>query len=164
MKKILVLISTILISLTITSCMNNRTVQNGDNISVNYRGTFEDGTQFDSSYDRGQTLDFKVWAGQMIPGFDSGVVGMKVWEKKNLVLSPAEAYGEYDETKKQIVPKKDLVSFTAAWYTLDVWEELPTQYGNLKIIDADEENVTLDLNNPMAGKTLNFEVELVSIN
>lgn len=142
---------------------NQWPVKNGDSIEVNYRGTFEDGTQFDSSYDRWQTLPFTVWAGQMIPWFDAWVVGMMVWEKKTLTLSPAEAYGEYDETKKQVIAKKDLASFTAAGFELKVGEKLPTQYGEFPIVEADDENVTLDVNSPMAGKTLIFEVELVEI-
>ncbi|MDD3646392.1 MAG: peptidylprolyl isomerase [Candidatus Gracilibacteria bacterium] len=138
-------------------------VQNGDEIAVHYRGTLEDGSQFDSSYDRGETLPFTVGAGQMIKGFDAGVVGMNVGEKKTLTLTPEEAYGEYSEEAKQVITKADLSSFSAAGFELVVGEKIPTQFGELEIIDADEENVTLDMNHPLAGKTLTFEVELVEI-
>lgn len=89
-------------------------VEKGNKVSVNYTGTLEDGTKFDSSYDRGQALEFTAGAGQMIPGFDAGIMGMKVGDKKTLTLSPEEAYGKYDETKKQVVPRADLASFEAA--------------------------------------------------
>ena len=111
------------------------TVEAGDAIEVHYTGTLEDGTKFDSSIDRGETLPFTVGAGQMIPGFDSGVLGMKLTEKKTLVLAPADAYGEYDETRKQTVPKKDLASFVAAGFELKVGEKIPTQFGELTILE-----------------------------
>jgi peptidylprolyl isomerase len=75
----------------------------------------------------------------MIPGFDSGVVGMKEGEKKTLELAPADAYGEFDEERKQVVPKSDLASFVAAGYELKVGEKLPTQFGEFEIIEILEE-------------------------
>ena len=70
----------------------------GKKVKVNYRGTLDDGTQFDSSYDRGETLDFTCGAHQMIPGFDYAVADMAVGEKKTVHLAPSEAYGEHDDT------------------------------------------------------------------
>ena len=110
------------------------TIEKGDSIEVHYNGTLEDGEKFDSSYDRGQTLPFTVGAGQMIAGFDAGVVGMKLEEKKTLVLAPADAYGEYDDTRVQVLPKSELESFVAAGYKLEIGETLPTQVGQFKII------------------------------
>ncbi len=115
------------------------TVEAGDAIEVHYVGTLEDGTKFDSSRDRDQTLPFTVGAGQMIKGFDAGVLGMKLGETKTLTLAPADAYGEYDENKKQTVPKKDLASFVAAGFKLEVGEKLPTQMGELEIIEVIED-------------------------
>lgn len=115
------------------------TVENGDSIEVHYVGTLEDGTLFDSSRERGQTLPFTVGAGQMIPGFDAGVVGMKLGETKTLVLAPSEAYGERDDSRTQTIPKADLSSFVAAGFTLEVGEKLPTQIGELEILEIIEE-------------------------
>lgn len=112
------------------------TVESGDAIEVHYTGTLEDGEKFDSSRDRGETLPFTVGAGQMIPGFDAGVVGMKKWETKVLTLEPKDAYGERDDSKLQTIPKKDLASFTAAGIKLEVGEKLPTQYGEFTIVDV----------------------------
>lgn len=109
----------------------------GSKVEVNYKGTLEDGSQFDSSYDRGETLPFTVGAGQMIPGFDKAVLEMKVGDKKTVTLEPIDAYGEYDETAIQVVPKENLKSFVEAGFKLEVGEELPTQFGNLKIIAID---------------------------
>jgi FKBP-type peptidyl-prolyl cis-trans isomerase 2 len=114
------------------------TIESWDAIEVHYTGTLEDGEKFDSSKDRGQTLPFTVWAGQMIPGFDAGVVGMKIGESKVMTLAPEEAYGVHDETKTQTIPKKDLASFVAAGISLEVGEKLPTQYGEFTIIEVTE--------------------------
>ncbi len=151
-------------ALFITSCgVNQLTVQNGDTVSVHYTGTFENGEKFDSSVDRGVPLDFQVGAGQMIPGFDSAVVGMKIWDKKTVTLLPKDAYGERDEKNLQVVPKEQLKSFTDAWVKLEKWAILETQIWDIEILDSDETTVTLDWNHPMAGKTLNFDIEIVNI-
>ena len=112
------------------------TVENGDTVKVHYTGTLEDGEKFDSSLDRGEPLEFTVGAGQMIPGFDAGVVGMKLEEKKSLVLEAKDAYGERDDSQKQTVPKKDLASFVNAGIELKVGEKLPTQFGELEILEV----------------------------
>jgi len=115
------------------------TVENGDSIEVHYTGTLEDGEKFDSSRDRGETLPFTVGAGQMIKWFDAGVVDMKQGESKTMVLPAADAYGERDTSKTQTIPKKDLASFVAAGFKLEVGEKLPTQYGEFEIIEVLDE-------------------------
>lgn len=115
------------------------TVQVGDSIEVNYIGTLEDGEEFDNSYTRGQPLPFVVGAGQMIPGFDSAVVGMKLDEKKDITIAPADAYGEYDASLTKSVPKSELQSFVNAGYKLEAGETLPTQFGPVEIIEVTDE-------------------------
>jgi len=112
------------------------TVESGDSIEVHYVWTLENGEQFDSSRDRDQTLPFTVGTGQMIPWFDAGVVGMKKGEQKSLTLEATDAYGERDEGNVQTIPKKDLASFTAAGFKLEVGEKLPTQFGEFEIIEV----------------------------
>lgn len=112
------------------------TIEAGDAIEVHYTGTLEDGEKFDSSRDRGETLPFTVGAGQMIKGFDAGVVGMKQGESQILVLSPEDAYGVKDDTKMETIPKKDLASFVAAGFKLEVGEKLPTQFGEFEIVEV----------------------------
>lgn len=116
------------------------TVEAGDSIEVHYVGTLNsDGEKFDSSRDRGETLPFTVGAGQMIAGFDAGVVGMKKGETKTLNLAAADAYGERDAAKTETIPKKDLASFVAAGFELKVGEKLPTQFGEFEIIEELDE-------------------------
>lgn len=138
-------------------------VEKGNNIAIHYTGTLEDGTKFDSSLDRNQPLEFTAGAGQMIPGFDAGVMGMKVGDKKTLTLAPEEAYGVYDDSRLQVVPKTDLASFEAAGFQLEAGEKIPTQFGNLTIKEVNDDTVTLDLNHELAGKTLIFDIELMEI-
>jgi FKBP-type peptidyl-prolyl cis-trans isomerase 2 len=132
-------------------------------ISVEYAGYLSDGTQFDSSYDRGRTLDFTAWIGQMIAGFDAAVIGMQVWETKRVIISPEAAYGEYDAEKAQYIPREELTSFIEAWFTLEIGEVLPTQFGEFTIIDSNSEGITINTNHYLAGKTLTFDIEIISI-
>jgi FKBP-type peptidyl-prolyl cis-trans isomerase 2 len=99
----------------------------------------------------------------MIPWFDKAVVGMKIWDKKHITLEPKEAYGEYDPKKIQEVKKSDLKSFVDAWFKLEVWTELPTQYGKFKIKEVKKDSVMLDVNHEMSWKTLVFDIQLVDI-
>lgn len=138
----------------------------GQVVSVHYVGTFDDGAQFDSSRDRGAPITFNVGAGQMISGFDNAVVGMATGETKNVRLEPSEAYGE---------PREDLVQNIDTNLFPDDFDfvvgatvkgESPQGQPLLATIvthNPDENTVVLDFNHPMAGKSLNFEIEVVEI-
>lgn len=141
----------------------NKVVKKWDNISMHYTGTLENWEKFDSSYDRWATLDFIAWAWEMIKWFDKWVIWMKIGEKKKLTLAPEDAYGEYSKDNIQVVPKEQLASFTEAWIKLEKWEILRTQMWEFTILEADETNITLDVNHKLAGKTLIFDIELVNI-
>ncbi len=113
-------------------------VASGSKVEVNYTGSLEDGTKFDSSWDRKETLPFTAGAWQMIKGFDKAVMGMKVGEKKTVKIEAKDAYGEYDKNNVQKVTKEQLKGFISAGYKLEVGVELPTQMGPVKIIAVDE--------------------------
>jgi len=139
-------------------------VKNGQPVSVHYVGTFDDGTQFDSSREREEPISFTIGAGQMIPGFDRAVEGMKIGEKKSVSLPPEEAYGVVNPKAIQEVKKE---AFPADFDPV----EGQTVYGQTqeghnfqaKVLSLHEQTVTLDFNHPMAGKNLNFEIELVDV-
>lgn len=99
----------------------------------------------------------------MIAGFDAGVMGMKVGDKKTIEIEPENGYGAYDDTKMQTVEKDTLASFEAAGYKLEIGETIPTQFGQIAIKAVDGNSITLDLNHPLAGKKLMFDVELLEI-
>jgi peptidylprolyl isomerase len=82
-------------------------VKSGDNIAINYIGTLVDGTKFDSSYDRGQPFETQIGVGQVIKGWDEGVVGMKVGGKRKLTIPPSLGYG--DRAAGPIPPNSTLI-------------------------------------------------------
>ncbi len=134
----------------------------GKKCRVHYRGTFNDGTQFDSSYDRGETLDFICGTGMMIPGFDAAVANMAVGETVQIHLLPSEAYGEIDPNAVFTVE----IAAVPGSEALSVGEEVYLQniYGqpfSARVVAKDETTVTFDANHEMAGKELNFTIELV---
>ncbi|MCP4522908.1 MAG: peptidylprolyl isomerase, partial [Candidatus Gracilibacteria bacterium] len=139
----------------------NRVVSIGDPIAVHYIGTFEDGEKFDSSYDRNEPIVFIVGTGNMIKGFDAGVVGMKIGNKKTLTLAPADAYGEISEENVQEVPKDQMKSFEDAGIEIKPGAKLPTERGIFIIKEVTDDTVIIDVNHPLAGKTLTFEVEMI---
>ena len=140
-----------------------RTVKEGDIACVHYTGKLESGEVFDSSKSR-DPLEFAVGSGQLIKGFDRAVVGMKKGDKKNIHLEPAEAYGERDEKRMQNVPKNMLPKEPEPKEGMMLTIKTPTgQMFPAKIEKVEKETVVIDFNHPLAGKKLNFEIELVDI-
>ena len=140
------------------------TVKEGNTVSVHYKGTLSDGTEFDNSKLRGSTLEFKVGAGQMIKGFDNAVVGMGLGEVKTVTLSSDDAYGPVHEEAVREFPR----NVFAADMTLEVDTIVHGEAGEgqpmvARVAALNEETVTLDLNHPLAGKELTFEIELLDI-
>ena len=136
----------------------------GKTCRTHYRGTFNDGTQFDSSYDRGEPLEFICGVGQMIRGFDAAVAEMEVGEKVNIHLMPEEAYGMPDPNAVFTVAIAQLPGAEEVEVGQQVY--LQNQYGQpfpVKVTAKDETNITFDANHEMAGKELNFEIELVEV-
>ena len=136
----------------------------GKTCRTHYRGTFNDGTQFDSSYDRGEPLEFVCGAGMMIKGFDAAVANMEVGEKVDIHLMPEEAYGMPDENAIFTV---EIVALPGS-ENLEVNQQiyLQDQYGRpfpAKVVAKDDTNITFDANHEMAGKELNFTIELVEV-
>ena len=136
----------------------------GKKVRAHYRGTFNDGTQFDSSYDRGEPLEFVCGAGQMIPGFDAAVADMEVGQIVDVHLTPAEAYGEVDPAafftiEIERLPGAESVSVGQQVYLQDqMGRPIP-----VKVAAKDDKTITFDANHEMAGKELNFRIELVEV-
>ena len=141
----------------------DNTVKDGDQISLHYTGSLEDGTVFDSS-EGGDPLSFTVGSGQVIPGFDEGVRGMKVGEAREITITPDQAYGDYHEELVKVVPRAAFPPDVTPAVGLGFELELPSgQSMPVRIIDIEGENVTLDANHLLAGETLHFKVTLVGI-
>ena len=133
----------------------------GKEVSVHYVGTLDDGSKFDSSRDRGTPLDFTCMAGQMIPGFDIAVRDMEVGQTVNIRIEPKDAYGERDENAMMPVPRKMLQGEPIACAQVMLMSP-QGQPVPAVIASFDDEKIILDMNHPMAGKALNFEIELLS--
>ena len=126
----------------------------GKKVKTHYRGTLDDGTQFDSSYDRGEPLEFTCGAGQMIKGFDAAVVDMQVGEKKTVHIPAADAYGEHNPEMVLTFPAEQVPNIE------QIEKGMPVP---AVVIDVTPEAVTLDANHELAGKDLNFDIELVEV-
>jgi peptidylprolyl isomerase len=139
-------------------------VKNGDSVKVHYIGTLNDGNEFDNSYKRGSTLDFQVGGGQMIKGFDDALVEMEIGQKKTINIKPEEAYGLRREDAITIVGKENFPpDFVAKEGEMVQGRTETGQPVNALIIEVQENDVILDMNHPLAGEELNFEIELVEI-
>ena len=136
----------------------------GKTCRTHYRGTFNDGTQFDSSYDRGEPLEFVCGAGQMIKGFDAAVVDMQVGEKKTVHIPAAEAYGERDDAMVQKVPVDQIPNADQLPVGQTVYMMGPGGQPFPVFVQSIEDGiVTFDMNHELAGKDLNFDIELVEV-
>ncbi len=135
----------------------------GQKVKAHYRGTLDDESVFDSSYDRGEPIEFVAGAGQMIPGFDAAVLEMEVGEKRTVRIPASEAYGEYDESNVAEIPLAAIPNAEQ----LPVGEHivLPTPNGGamrVKVLKVENGNAYFDANHELAGQALTFEIELVS--
>ena len=139
------------------------TVEKGTKIKIHYKGTLEDGTEFDNSKSRGATLDFEVGAGLMIKGFDENVVGMGEGEVKIFTLAPEQAYGPVHEEAYRLFPKEAFGDNDIEVGGVVEGNNGQGQPMMARIADISDEGVLLDLNHPLAGKDLTFEIELIEI-
>lgn len=136
----------------------------GKTVKAHYKGTFNDGTQFDSSYDRGEPLEFVCGAGMMISGFDAAVADMEVGQVVDVHLMPQEAYGMPDPDAiftveiAQMPGSEDLVEGQQVYLSNAYGQPFP-----VTVVGKDEANITFDANHEMAGKELNFKIELVEV-
>ncbi len=136
----------------------------GKSVRVHYRGTFDDGTQFDSSYDRGETLDFVCGTGMMIRGFDKAVADMEVGQAVDVHLMPEEAYGPKDPEAiitiaiAQLPGSKNLNVGERVYLRNMMGQPFP-----VTVTAKDDDTITLDANHEMAGRELNFHIELIEV-
>ena len=136
----------------------------GDVVSMNYTGRLENGTVFDASKLHDAPLQFEAGSGQMIKGFDDAVLGMKVGEEKEVTLQPAEAYGQINPSLLKKVPQSQLPlgQKIEKGMVLDIG--LPTgQKIPARVVEVTLNDITIDLNHPLAGKVLKFKIKVVAI-
>ncbi len=138
-------------------------VKVGDKIKVHYVGTFNDGEVFDSSVARSQPLEFTVGDGSMIKGFDEAVRGMAVEEKKKVAIVAKEAYGESSDDNVVSFPLTSLPEGMNPNIGDQLMLNNQGQQIPVVVKGKTDTEIILDANHPMAGKDLNFEIEVVEI-
>ena len=137
--------------------------KSGDTVQVHYTGKLDDGTKFDSSAGK-EPLEFALGSGQVLPAFDSAVEGMAVGDSKSFNVAADEAYGRRHEQLIQDVPRDNLPEDMAPKVGMQLQAEgQDGQPINLTVTEVKDEAITVDGNHPLAGKDLNFDIELVAI-
>ncbi len=136
----------------------------GDMIRVHYHGTLEDGTVFSSTYQEKEPFEFAVGKGSVLPGFEQAVIGMNVGDTRSISIPPEQAYGQH---RKEFVFMMNRAQAPAG-LNLEVGKRLQIRTNQGKttiatITAITEDSVILDANDPLAGKTLKFEIELIEI-
>ena len=137
--------------------------KNGDIVQVDYTGTLENGTVFDTSVG-GEPLEFTLGEGRMIPGFEQAVLGMKVGESKTVTIPADEAYGPYDDDLVQVINREELTNIPNPEVGQQLYGSRPgggTITGT--VTNVTDTTITVDFNPPLAGETLTFEIKLISI-
>jgi peptidylprolyl isomerase len=135
----------------------------GDEVKVHYTGKLDDGTVFDSSEGR-EPLQFKIGEGQVIPGFEEGVVGMNTGDTKTISIPSGQAYGPHHDEMVIVVDKSQFPE----GMNPELGDQLQMQHPSgqvvlVTVVDVSDKDVTLDANHPLAGKDLTFNVELVDV-
>ena len=159
----ILLVGVVLVALLVVLGGGGKTIQEGSNVKLHYTGTLNDGTVFDSSEGK-DPLEFTVGEGQVIPGFEKELMGMKAGDKKTLNILTEDAYGERDEQRVGDYPKENIPEGMEIEVGSKVFLQAPE--GGIAfatILKIEEEIVVLDLNHPLAGKDLTFEIEILEV-
>lgn len=153
-----IIMSVVLSAVFISGCIDSELkAQNGDTVSVDYTGKYQNGTVFDTS-DGKTPLTFILGAEQMIPGFENAVRGMKVGEEKTVTLPPEEAYGNRSEDKIQPMALEKFKEAGIEPVVGDTYGFPP-----VKVVRIEGDQVYLDFNHPLAGETLIFDIKLIEL-
>ena len=138
-------------------------VETGQFVSVHYKGTLQNGEVFDTSEGR-HPLEVQIGEGQIISGFENALMGMSLNEKKVFTLDPEDAYGQKDESLTHSFPRADVPAEINPEVGQTVALSSPEgQQVPALITTVDDEKVVVDLNHPLAGQTLTFDIEVVGI-
>ncbi|MEA3378120.1 MAG: peptidylprolyl isomerase [Nanoarchaeota archaeon] len=140
-------------------------IKNGDKVKIEYTGKLEDGTVFDSSEKYGKPLEIEVGAKKLIKGFEDALIGMEENEEKEVTINPEDAYGQPNLQLRKKVPRGRLPKEPEPKKGMVLLIGTPDgRQFPAKIIEISENEVSLDLNHPLAGKTLIFKIKVVGIN
>ena len=139
-------------------------IAKGTVVRIDYTGTFDDGTVFDSSQTHGTPLEFEVGAGEVIPGFEDAVASMNVGQEKDIIIPPAQGYGEINPDLVKEFPRDQFPPTPDPAPGMGLMIKAPNdQQFPCRIIKVENGMVTLDINHPLAGKTLHFKIKVLEV-
>ena len=139
-------------------------LKQGDKVKVEYKGTLDDGTVFDSSEIQGKPLEIEIGSGQIIPGFENALMDMDKDDEKDVTLKPEEAYGQPNEQLVQEIPKQGLKSDQEPQKGMSIMAQTPDgKKVPGKITDVTDSAIKVDFNHPLAGQTLHFKIKLAEV-
>ncbi|MFQ3619603.1 MAG: peptidylprolyl isomerase [Spirochaetales bacterium] len=162
MKKWIFPIGFALLIVALASCEKKPVIEKEKHVTFHYKGTLDDGTVFDSSEGK-EPLSFIYGVGQLIPGLEAQMQGMKAGDKKTVKVAAADAYGPYHEEMVIPVPRKDFPKEIKPEIGMQLMAQ--TMFGPVpvRIKDMDENNIFIDYNSPLAGKDLTFDIQIVEV-
>lgn len=141
-----------------------KVIKKGDRVKLEYVGSLEDGTVFDSSDKHEEAFEFTVGNGQLIKGFDDAVIGMKIGGEKEIKIQPDDAYGQHNPELVKEMPKdcfpqdQEINSGMMFMINLQDGRQIPAL-----ITVVTDETVTIDVNHPLAGKILIFKIKIIDV-
>jgi len=137
-------------------------IKEGSKVKAHYTGKLEDDSVFDTSLmDGREPLEFVVGEGQLIKGFEDGIIGMDIGEKKTIQIEPESGYGEYKEEMVMIVPRTNAPEGVQEGQTLQA--NMGDEIVSFMVREVNETDITVDANHPLAGKKLIFDVEIIGV-
>jgi len=140
-------------------------IKKGNKVKVEYKGTLDNGQVFDTSEGK-QPLEFTIGEGNILPGFENALIGMEKGKEKNVKIDSKDAYGEKKPELMKKIPKEQLPEESREKVQPGMVLGLKTQQGQqipAKVTEVGDNDITLDLNHPLAGQNLNFNIKVLDI-
>ncbi len=137
-------------------------IKEGSKVKAHYTGRLTNNDVFDTSLTDGrEPIEFVIGQGQLIPGFESGVLGLSTGDKKTIEIPAVEAYGEYRDDLRLTVPRSNVPEGIEVGHSLQA--NVNDQIVQFMVRQVDENEVVVDANHPLAGQTLIFDIEILDV-
>ena len=137
-------------------------IREGSKVKAHYTGRLTNNDVFDTSLTDGrEPIEFVIGQGQLIPGFENGILGLSTGDKKTIEISAVDAYGEYRDDLKLTVPKSNVPQGIEVGHSLQA--NVNDQIVQFMVRQVDEDDVIVDANHPLAGQTLIFDIEILEV-
>lgn len=138
-------------------------VKHGDTVTIHYTGYLKDGSEFESTNGK-EPLTFTIGRGEVIPGFEKGVIGMHEGDVKSILIPPEDAYGDSNKNARVSMERSKIPSEIKPEIGMKL--QARARNGTIKLVtvtDITDDKITVDVNHPLAGQELTFEVKLLKI-